>query len=503
MSTNRRAVPWPARVPSRRSRRSAWCRRLLAASALLAVLTPLAAAADAAALAALDRDLEALRTKLRIPALAVVLVDSERVLLSKTYGVADRASGEPFGPTHYFRIGSITKTFTALATLRLVAEGRLALADRLQDIAPGLPVSNPWQDTDPITIEQLLEHTAGLNDLSLREFGFNEPLPRTAAFALSPDSRTVRWPPGLHHSYSNNSPGLVAAAIERVTGMPFEACLRRAVLEPLGMDAATLLPEPEVLARLVTGYNSDRRTVIPYWHMTYPAFGALNVRPAEMAAFLQLFLNRGRHDGQAFLAPALMDRMEAPRTTLAAGSGLDFGYGLGLYAFLHGDHLFHGHGGDADGYLSRFAYQKQAGLAYYVGINVFRREDLTRVRRRVEDYIVAGLPAVQAPLAKLPDTALAARTGDYEAVTWRFPNAPATEVTPAVLSVVQGEAGLLLRRPGKTDRVLAPVTASHFRFADEPLATMAFIEHEGALYLQMDGGNYRRRQTAGPGEPAR
>ncbi|MDZ7768792.1 MAG: hypothetical protein U5K38_06830 [Woeseiaceae bacterium] len=86
-----------------------------------------------------------------------------------------------------------------------------------------------------------------------------------------------------------------------------------------------------------------------------------------MASLLQMFLNRGHHGGDAFLAPALIERMEAPQTTLAAGAGLRFGYGLSLVSFLHDGHVFHGHGGDADGYLSRFAYQKQAGLAYFVG----------------------------------------------------------------------------------------------------------------------------------------
>lgn len=461
---------------------------------LMAALTSPEASADPDCLAALDRDMDALRVELDIPALALVLVDRDRVLLSRTYGVVDRDTREPFGPEHYFRVGSITKTFTALAVLRLVREGRLALTDRLQEIAPTLPVRNPWRHSNPVTLEHLLEHTAGLNDLTAREFEFNDPLTPQAAFARSPDSRTVRWPPGQHHSYSNNSPGLVAATIEHITGMPFEDHLRRAVLEPLGMSSATLLPEPRVMARLVTGYDTDRRSEIPYWHMTYPSFGALNVRPADMASLLQMFLNRGHHGGDAFLAPALIERMEAPQTTLAAGAGLRFGYGLSLYSFLHDGHVFHGHGGDADGYLSRFAYQKQAGLAYFVGINVFRNDDLARVRRRVEEYIVAGLPAAPDPAsADVPEEILDGYTGNYEAVTWRFPNAPATEVSPRRLSVALGDRGLVVRRPGRAGRALLPVTDRQFRFAGQPLATVAFIEHDGELYLQLGDGNFKRR----------
>ncbi|MEQ8663118.1 MAG: serine hydrolase domain-containing protein [Gammaproteobacteria bacterium] len=462
---------------------------------LLALSVP-GAHADAVALAALDRDLAALRERLDIPALAVLLVDRERVLLARTYGMADRAARVPFGPRHYFRVGSITKTFTALATLRLVREGHLALDDRLRDIVPTLAIDNPWQATHPVTIAHLLEHTAGLNDLTRREFDFNEPLTTAAAFAASPGSRRVRWPPGLHHAYSNNSPGLLTAAIEHVTGMRYADYLQRAVLEPLGMHSATVLATPQVLADLVTGHDSDGTTPIPYWHMTYPAFGALNLRPADMAPFLQLFLNRGRHAGAVFLDAPLIERMETPRTTLAARAGLRFGYGLGLYTFLHDDHVFFGHGGDADGYLSRFAYQPQAGLAYYVGINVFRSADLRRVRRRVEAFIVARLPPAAPATATVPAAILGAYAGDYAAVTWRFPDAPAAAATPRRLSIVFDDARLLLRRAGQPDRVLVPVTRRQFRFAHEPVATLAFIEHDARLYLQMDDGNYAR--TAAP-----
>jgi len=456
------------------------------------LLTPPATTADNGALAALDRDLQALRQELDIPALAVVVVDGQRVLLSKTYGVAARKSGKPFDEQHYFRVGSITKTFTALAALRLVQDDRLTLDGKLYQIAPGLPFENPWREQHPVTVAQLMEHTAGFNDLTIREFDFNRPLPTRAALELSPGSRRVRWPPGLHHSYSNIGPGLLAAAIEQLAGPPFHAVLHEAVLEPLGMQSATLLPTERVLARLVTGYDSDGTTPIPYWHMTYPAFGALNLQPGDMAPFLQLFLNRGRHGDRRFLSEGMIDRMETPRTTLAARAGLRFGYGLGLYAFLHDSHVFYGHGGDADGYLSRFGYQKEAGLAYFVGINVFRGNDLRQVRRRVERYIVAGLPAPRPPMAAAGQAVLESCTGAYETVTWRFPNAPAAAVSPERIVVLRRGDRLFLSGRGKPERRLIPVAERLFRFPGQPVATLACIEYDGARYLQMDGGNFRR-----------
>lgn len=442
-------------------------------------------------LARLTRDLETLRQSRAIPAVIVIIADKDREIYSARLGSADRDTGAALTPESYFRIGSITKTFTALAVLRLVQEGRLSLDDRLMDIAPALDVDNPWRDRHPITIMQLLEHSAGLNDLTRKEFDYNEPLALAGAFALSPDSRVCRWPPGLHHSYSNISAGLLSYVIEKITGRAFEDYVERAVLDPLGMHSATFFPERRVLDKLISGYDTDGHTRIPYWHMTYRAFGALNVVPGDMLPFLQLFLNRGRHDGRVFLKSELMERMQTPATTLAARSGLKYGYGAGLYAYVRDGYVFYGHGGDADGYLSRFGFQPRAGLAYFAGINVFRDQDLERVRRLVERFILEGLPAPDYAYASVPAARISDYGGRYRSVTWRFPNAPAP-ASEKSLEILLDDDHLTLKDSDGRVRQLIAVNERHFRFAGEPVATLAFVSEGGALYLQGDIGNYQR-----------
>ena len=443
-------------------------------------------------LSQLQQSIEQKRVELDIPAVVVMVVDKDHVVFAKTFGIADRKTGVPVSEDHYIRIGSITKTVTALAVLRLIEEGRLSLEDKLIDIAPELDFDNPWQTSRPVTIAQLLEHTAGLNDLTKKEFEFNEPLSLAEAFKLSPGSRVSRWPPGLHHSYSNVSPGILAYVIEKVTGLEFEEYVQRAVLIPLGMDSATFFPEPRVLDNLVTGYNTDGESVIPYWHMTYRAFGALNLKPGDMVPFLQLFLNEGRHDEHIFLSADLMQRMETPGTTLAARSGLRFGYSCYLYPFFRNGYLFYGHGGDADGYLSRFGYQKDAGLAYFVSINVFRDKDLVQMRQLLEEFIIENLPAPEFKTVIPESTILADYAGQYTSVTWRFPNAPASEVVNKKIRVQLNEEQLVLIDTDGDEKKMYPVNDQHFRFRYESVPTMAFVRHEGELYLQTDFGNFRK-----------
>ena len=87
---------------------------------------------------------------------------------------------------------------------------------------------------------------------------------------------------------------------------------------------------------------------------------------------------------------------------------------------------------------------------------------------------------------------LARLAGEYRAVTWRFSWTPATWVENDRLKVTLREGKIYTEFSGGRPRELIPVTGTHFRRADEPIATSAFIEHDGNMYLQGDFGNYQR-----------
>ncbi len=154
-------------------------------------------AASAAALDELVDRLDAIRGQGGVPAFAVVLVDREGVRLSAQRGLADLEAQRPVGPRTRFRIGSITKAFTGTALLIAEAEGILSLDAPVARLVPAPPYSNPWSDTHPITVAQLLEHTAGFQDWVRDEWDLNDPLPLGEALAFRPASRTARWPPAL------------------------------------------------------------------------------------------------------------------------------------------------------------------------------------------------------------------------------------------------------------------------------------------------------------------
>src|SRR5207249_7289401 len=119
-------------------------------------------------------------------------------------GLADVAARHPVTAETHFRVGSISKSFVALALLQLVERGAISLDARVKDVAPELIIENRWESTRPVTVANLLEHTAGFDDMHFTEM-YNRTdrpdIPLREVLALNPRSRRVRWPPGNRLSH--------------------------------------------------------------------------------------------------------------------------------------------------------------------------------------------------------------------------------------------------------------------------------------------------------------
>lgn len=435
----------------------------------------------------LAAQIEAMRAGMQIPAVGLAIVSADAVLLARGFGVKDLESREPADADTLFRIGSITKAFTGVALLMAQEDGVLALDDPVRRHLASPPYLNPWEDSHPVRIAHLLELTAGLQDMSRAEFDFNTPLLLAEAFALDPASRTVRWQPGLHAVYTNNGAGIAAAVLEQATGHTYEDFVRERIFAPLAMHSASLADDTATRARLATGYAEDGHTVIPYWHILYRPAGGINASAREMAGFVRLLLDRGRADGRQLLNEASIARLETPATSLAARSGLAFGYGLGVYAHYRRGLLFHGHGGDGDGYHSYFGYNRDTGLGYFVVINVDRRGALRRMATLIENWIATGMPRPNGSTAEVAESTLQRYTGRYELAAWRYPWKTREEMRSEALTV-ELQAGRLFTVSASGRRsALIPVNARHFRREHEPGATSAFVEDDdGRLYFQED-----------------
>ncbi|MFE6866749.1 serine hydrolase domain-containing protein [Kitasatospora sp. NPDC057692] len=182
---------------------------------------------------------------------------------SAAVGAADTATGQPRSPRERFRIGSLTKTFTATVVLQLRAEGGLSLDDPVERWLPGVVRGN-GNDGSAITIRHLLGHTSGLfsydedpamiqrlagPDFLLHRYDTYRPedLVRTAV------SHPPLFAPGASRSYSNTNFVLAGMIIGKATGRPYGEEIERRIIRPLGLSATTLpgtaagLPRPHAL----------------------------------------------------------------------------------------------------------------------------------------------------------------------------------------------------------------------------------------------------------------
>ena len=446
-------------------------------------------------------DFAGLRQQTGVTAVAWTMIERDRVISTGGDGFYSLHDRRRVDEHSLLRVGSVTKTFTALAIMRLVEAGKLQLDSPIGQYLRAVDVYNPWSD-DPVTIAMLLEHSAGLRDLSRLEFDYPYPLHLDEALGLAPERRQVKWRPGWHTSYTNAGAGLLSKAIETVSGRDYDDWLAGQVLEWLGMPASSLIWSEQLQAELISGYDSDLKTTIPYWHTLFRAFGALNTTAHDMRRPLQLLVNQGCLDGRRLLKASTIARMQTPTVSLKAGAGVHDGYGLGLKrAQFRGQTLF-SHNGDADGYLARIAYSVDSGRGYFVMINSFRRDLLEQIVSPLDSWLIETLADAPAPRKdKMSRQDFDDMEGEYVEITRRFGGD--SEVDDGRSAdrrlYLENQDGLLVRRfAGEAERIsLLPVAPGLFRHADESKSSVAWIRaDDGEFYLQGGFGNYQKKTSA-------
>jgi CubicO group peptidase (beta-lactamase class C family) len=193
-----------------------------------------------------------------------------------------------------FRTASLSKVFVALAILKLQENGQLKLEDRIKDIIPEIEFENPWEETHPIRIVHLLEHTTGWDEIHLveRVHNQNPPIPLKKALEFHPHSRKSRWVPGSRMSYSNSGYAVAAYVVEKVSGQFFEDYVDSALLNPLRMNHSTYFND-SLYQKWGAETYSWAMEKVNYKNELYRPSAALNSSPNDMAQVLKLLLNRG------------------------------------------------------------------------------------------------------------------------------------------------------------------------------------------------------------------
>lgn len=190
---------------------------------------------------------------------SVIVTKGGETVFSAGYGLANREHNVPNTPDTKFRIGSITKQFTALGILMLRDRGRLDVTDWVGQHVPGLPAS--WRD---LTIHQLLTHTSGImHSWALPGFTETMAVPTTLDETLARFfDQPLLFEPGTDFTYSGVGYFLLAKVIEVVSGQPYADFLRAEIFEPLGMRDSGADRPMAILAQRASGYQRSESGVV-------------------------------------------------------------------------------------------------------------------------------------------------------------------------------------------------------------------------------------------------
>ena len=256
-------------------------------------------------------------------------------------GVSDIGSRAPVDEDTVFRIGSVTKTFTAVAVMQLWEQGLVDLDASVTGYLRAVRLAPARPGPGPVTLRHLLTHTAGVgywprpSDLLRpgRGSGVQAARPVGSPAEYLPHGLRVEVEPGTKWTYSNHGFAALGQVVEDVTGEPFDRYLREHVFDPLGMHHTGLALSERVRPRLATGYVLNRLGLhpVPWRDVPTPGGGAACSTMRDMIGYVSAPLRGGSNDSGTVLRPetsAMMFRAQFQPDPPIPGMGLAFERGV-------------------------------------------------------------------------------------------------------------------------------------------------------------------------------
>jgi len=444
----------------------------------------------------LGRVLARVTEERHVPGAAVgLLVNGQELALGQ--GITSVDNPLPVDAATLFQIGSITKTFTGTAVMRLVERGDLDLDSPVRSYLPELRLSDETV-AEQVTLRHLLTHTAGwVGDLFDDTGPGDDALARIVAEMASLPQLT---PLGQVWSYCNSGFYLVGRVVEVVTEQPFEQAVTDLVLAPLGMAHTFFFPADVMTYRFVAGHivRGGRATVARPWALARSAApaGGLISCVGDLLRYARFHLGTGEYGGERLLSPDAMALMQTP----LAPAALDDTVGVAWMLSHVGATRTVSHGGGTNGQSTHLLLVPAHNLALVVLTNV----DLGGgVAREVTDWVLQDcLGVVRQPPTwqPLPPEELAKFTGRYCSEGWDVELRPGDGVlvlqaiskggfpkrdSPPLPALPAARVGFCGR-----DRVLGldpPFQTQQGEFLRAPDGTIEWFRWSGRICKRQDG----------------
>jgi CubicO group peptidase (beta-lactamase class C family) len=315
-------------------------------------------------------------SKTHLPGLSIAIVRDNRISYTHGFCFRDLEYGLRATPETLYGVGSVTKSFTALSIMQLKEQGKLDLDDPINKYVP-LELSS---EEKTVKIWHLMCHCSGIPALAYAEAFIRyitgaggKWIPVASPEDLYTFMRDAnQWAlakPGQRWFYLNEGYVILGHIIEKVSGIKYDEYVKKNILEPLNMKRSFFRKEDvETDGNVATPYIITRdgeckKSVHPYG---VQADGGLISNVIDLANYIIMYLNRGKHDENTLLSPELIEEMEKPRIKLPLQVFGDdaYGYGLSIIPNFLG-HKLVGHGGSVLVYTAYMGYipEKRVGIA--------------------------------------------------------------------------------------------------------------------------------------------
>jgi D-alanyl-D-alanine carboxypeptidase len=342
------------------------------------------------------------------PGLEVAVIRNGKPLLVKSYGSANLEQQVPVSNDSVFRVGSVTKQFTAVALLLLAEEGKISLQDKLSKYYPNFPRAND------ITLEQMLHHTSGIyNYTSAPSFAVDGMVHRSTdemVEYIGKLPKTQDFEPGTDWSYSNSAYFILGGVVEKAAGEPLAKVFKTRLFAPLGMTHTALDDETEIVAGRAIGYSASapgKFSNAPFISMSIPGgagsirstagdlakwnaalYGGKILKAASLAAMLTPGkLNNGENSGTA------MAKMMAAAGAPAATQSAKHEYGYALFLSEVEGHRKIDHGGGIYGFSAALSEFPDDKTTVVVLSNVIGKDvGASKIADQIERLAI-GVPA--------------------------------------------------------------------------------------------------------------
>ena len=405
----------------------------------------------AARLESLANDVERGRNSLHLPGLALAIVQDDRLIFARGFGLADVEHGTPVTAETIFAIGSASKAFTATLIAQLTDEGKLTFDDPVTKALPWfvLPIQEQTNEHGPVSLRDLLSHRTGFSHMDVLWYGGQanaEQVLRTAVGAepIAPFRAQFHY---------NNVMFLAAGeACAAVAGESWETLVRERFLEPLGMrDTTTSVRAAQRDPRLALGYawseEQQHFERLPMRDLSAIApAGALNSNVLDLSRWARFQLGRGEFEGQRLVSAASLDETWKTHNPVAPGVS----YGLAWFLRDWNGERMVEHGGNIDGFAAEVALLpgRRTGVVLLANVSA------TPLQGTIGPLVfeaLYGAPKTAAEPTAATTEDLPRFTGTYLANFFQFKEAK--------FDVRAHDGKLWVNIPGQSDFELAPPDA--------------------------------------------